>query len=75
MFEDQVVGKIAVFTKELGELVRRLRICRFMILIRDIRGFSTIPGRHIPVFLVDADFLANGASPIALVEVGRKVIE
>lgn len=75
MFEDQVVGKIAVFTEELGELVRRLRICRFIIFIRNIRSFSTIPGRHIPVFFVDANFLANGASPIALVEAGRKVIQ
>lgn len=35
---------------------------------------STIPGLHIPLFLVDADFLANDASPITLVEVGRKML-
>lgn len=37
--------------------------------------FSTLPGLHIAAFLVDANFLANGASPITSVEVGRKKLQ
>ena len=73
MFKEYIAGKLSVFAKELGEPTCRFRICGFMIFVRDVCSFSTIPGRHIPVFLVDANFLAVGDSPITLVEVGGKI--
>lgn len=74
MFGEYIIGKIALFTEKLCESICRFHICRFKTFDRKVCNFSTIPGLHIPVFLVDADFLANGASPITLVEVGRKML-
>ena len=74
MFNEQVVRKIAVFTQELREFVRRLRILSFVIIVRDIRCLSTIPGRHFPVFLVHTDFFANGAFPISLVKTRQELV-
>lgn len=75
MFEEYIVGKIALFTKKLCESTCRFHICRSKTFVRKVCNFSTVPGLYIPVFLVDADFLGNGASPIALAEVGRKLLQ